>query len=503
MANIFDNVMSLLGRGPKHAAPSQEVVVAAAPPIVERAKGKKGTGGRAMPDLALWNQHQRIGGALTPQQVSQIIRDADRGMMRRLIDLANESRQKDCHLQAVLGDAEDAVSGLEWEIGYSKRALAASGRAIKSRDRKAAEWAFEHLSERVNAPFQGLIAHAAGSFYYSYSVSETMYVKDVGGRIVPADWINHSGRRFGFRPDDGRFIWRDENMDLNGIDFREEFPNKFVVAQPRVTGDVPCREGLARLLVWTALFRNWDLTDWLRTGEAAWKPWRIGTYDKEADEEDIADLESVLSKLSTNGWGVIPSTDKIEIEWPTGSGGTRTTHSELFNVLANEMSKAVLGQTETVQASTSSGFAQAKVHERVDAKRLKARAKQISPVITRDVIRPMIEMNFGGDIVVPTFKFAIEDKEDFLPFSQGVQALSKAGLRMPATWVRERIGMPEPKDEDEIVGEVDVPIDPTTGLPTDPTADDQPKETPKPADDSAASDATDVKPAEKPTDAKA
>src|SRR5690606_25284205 len=91
-----------------------------------------------------------------------------------------------------------------------------------------------------------------------------------------------SQRRFGFRPDDGAFVLRDIGMGADGVDFREEWPNKFVVSQPRVTGDAAHREGLCRVLVWACLFRTWTVADWLKTAELSWKPWRIGTYKKGA-----------------------------------------------------------------------------------------------------------------------------------------------------------------------------------------------------------------------------
>lgn len=449
--------------------------------------GRKSLGKRAVPDQSLYLQMRRIGGQLTPTQVSAILREADTGDMRRLIDLENDLRQKDCHLQAVLSQAEESIAGLDWSL-----VLPADARA---KDKRAAEWLDNYLRVKVAAAFDRMIAHQSGSFYHAHAVSETMWGKD-DGRLVPVDWENLSARRFGYRGEDAAFIWRDETMPFTGVDIRAEYPNKFVVSHPRVNGDIQCREGLGRLLIWPAIFRNWDLTDWLRTGEASWKPWRIGTYDKNASAEDIQDLETVLDELTTNGWASIPSTDKIEIEWPAGNQTAKSTHSELYNVLAQEMSKATLGQTETVQASGSSGYAQAKVHENVSLRILKARSKQISAVITRDVIRPIIELNFGSSVAIPAFKFTIDDSVDMGVFATGISALAeKAKLRMPAAWIRAKLGMPEPDDDDEVIGgSVDIPIDPKTGLPTVPEdpMDPKPDATPKPTGDSAAENADDV-----------
>lgn len=450
--------------------------------VAERAAtGRSGLGKRAVPDQSLYMQLRRVGGQLTPPQVSAVLREADMGDMARLIDLQNDLRQKDGHLHAVLSQAEESIAGLDWSLVLPETA--------RAKDKRAAEWLDDYLRTKVAAAFGRMLAHQSGSFYNAHAVSETLFGKHEG-RLVPIDWENLSARRFGYRGEDGEFVWRDETMSTDGIAIREEYPYKFVVSQPRVNGDIPCREGLGRYLIWPAIFRNWDLTDWLRTGEASWKPWRVGTYSKGASAKDIADLETVLDLLTTNGWAAIPETDKIEIEWPAGATTAKSTHSELFNVLAQEMSKAVLGQTETVQASESSGYAQAKVHHDVSLRILKARAKQISAVITRDIIKPIIELNFGGSVAVPAFVFTIDDSVEVGVFATGIAALAeKAKLRMPAKWIRMKLGMPDPDDDDEIIGgDIDIPIDPKTGLPKEPDADGAPK----PSDGSAADEADDV-----------
>lgn len=416
----------------------------------ERAAPGQGTG--VIPALSIWQQFHRIGGGLTPGDVSNIIREADTGRMYRLMDLANDARQKDCHLQAVLAQSEEAISGLQWELVLPENALA--------REKKAAEWVDATL--RDNASFHRLIAHLSGAVFYGYAVSEILWTKDEG-RLVPYCFENIDARRFAFRQEDGAFVWWDEGEKQ--IDFLGDYENKFVTSRPRVTGDVPCREGLVRVLMWAALFRNWTLTDWLRLGEIAWKPWRIGKYRKDAAKEDIAGLLNVLEGMSTNGVAKIPETIDVDVKWAP-HGTNKPLHEVLFECIAREMSKAALGQTETTQASTSSGYAQAKVHNEVRKDLREARARQIGHDLTRDVVRAMIHQNFGVMTRVPRLQFVTQDPVDLGQFSKGVLDLKTAGTKIPQSWVREQAGIPEPKNDEELLGDgVDIPIDPATGLP--------------------------------------
>jgi len=395
---------------------------------------------RVVPDLSLWNQLSRVGGGLTPVQVSGIIREADGGNTTRLMDLANDARQKDGTLQAVLSQSEEAIGGLDWQLQLPAKP--------KAKEKRATEWIDGLL--RGNASFSRLIAHLAGAVYYGYAVSEILWTK-TSGRLVPADYVCLAPRRFGFRSRDGLFVLRDEGTKIDGVDVLDAFPNKFVVSRPRVTGDVPCREGLVRVLMWAALFRNWTMSDWLRTGEIAWKPWRIGTYKPGTSEESVDNLIAVLDGMSSNGVAVVPDTTTLDVKWaPNGSG--KTTHAELFETIGREMTKAVLGQTETTQSSTSSGYAQAKVHNEVRKDLRESRARCVAADITRDVIRPLIELNFGPGMRVPRMRFVTDDSLDFKAFSEGIKNLVDAGTRIPQSWVREEAGIPDPTGDEEILG---------------------------------------------------
>lgn len=443
--------------------------------------------GKVMTDLSMWQQFQRIGGSITPQQVSSIIREADTGDMRRLQDLANDARQKDCHLQAVLSQSEEAIAELDWQMTLPKDA--------KARDKRNAAFVEEALrgckgtAEESKDGFADLIPHLAGAVYHAYAVSEVAYTKK-NGKIVPKSFSNRAPRRFGFRQSDGAFIWRDEDMPADGVEIRKVFPGKFVVAMPRVTGDVPSREGLARVLMWAALFRNWTLTDWLRTGEISWKPWRVASYDKAAmNDEDVDDLVTVLQELTNNGAAALPNAVDLKIHWPSGIGSQQGTHSLLFDVMGREMSKAVLGQTDTVDSSKARGHAQASVMSAAEKRRIRSRARYIATVITRDVVRPLIEMNFGRNATVPDFEFILKEPVDLKAFGEGVAKLVDAGAQVTQGYVRDQTGMPEPKAGDTVLVPPKAPA--ATPIDAGDTEDDKPDSDPPTEEPPSAPDESD------------
>ena len=411
---------------------------------------------RVIQDLSLWHQGGRLGGKLTPTDVSNIIRLADMGDPRLLMDLANECRQKDAHLSAVLTAAEESIAGLKWQLVLPEGA--------RAKDKRAMKWAEKVL--RQTPALRKLIAYLAGARYYGFDVNEILWKKAEDGKLVPADFFHLAHRRFGFDPATGNFIHRDPGMSTPGVDFLAKWPNKFIVSFPRANGDSPQREGLCRPLVWMTQFRVWSIADWLRTAEMTWKPWRIGTYKKgHGAVEDEDSLAYILEKLTTTGWATKSDSMEIEIAWPQGNQSTKATHAELVNVLAGEMSKCVLGQTETTQSSSSSGYAQAKVHDAVRKDLLEAAAMQVAADLTRDLLAPLINLNFSG-VLVPTFTFMTADPVDMKAFAEAVATLvSKAKLRTAAQWVRDQMGMPAPKNGEEVLGgpEEEDPTDPKGG----------------------------------------
>lgn len=442
--------------------------------VVERASSRS-FGVRVMPDQALWYQFQRIGGAMTPGRVTQILRQADAGDMASYVDLLNESRQKDGHLQGILSQAEESISELDWTLKLPETARAKDKRAMRWVENAFRQCSGDADSETIG--FVDLIAHLAGAFYVGHQVAEPVFRKDRDGYIAPKGFHAHNARRFGYRTSDGRFVWKDETTDYHGVDLRKEYPGRFLIFQPRVNGDVPVREGLGRVLMWAALFRNWSITDWLRTAELTWKPWRVGTYQKGASSEDIEALKSTMDTLVTTGSAVLPETTNFKAEWAAGSGGSgsRPTHAELYNVVAMEMSKAVLGATETVQSSSSSGFAQAKVHHGVTKTILRARARQVASCITRDLITTLIRINFGKDVAIPQFEFILPDPVDIQAFGSGVKALNDAGCKLSQNWVRNRVGAVAPENDDDEMGEDSPdpePQSPDPAEPSDPSGDD-------------------------------
>ncbi len=405
--------------------------------------------------LRLSESFGRIGGNLTPSGVTAILAEADSGKPARLVDLMHESRQKDGHLQSVLETRELALQQLEWDV-------IPPGEKPLKRDKKIAKFCKEWLA--AMAGFPRLIAHLSGeSLLFGHSTAEIMWRKS-GAFIVPERTIELSCRRFCFTESEGRLVFLQRPTDNTGIDLLESYPDKFLQVRRRVNGDVPVREGLCRSLLWAALFRNWGIADWLQLAEMAWKPWRTAKFDKNklgADtSKDVAAMKRILEAMTKNGMAIYPDAWTVEVNWPEFSASGTSNHGELVAFMGREMSKAVLGGTDAIEAEKNGSRAASEVRNEIRKDRRDADALTLGAEIKRGLIEPMVRMNFGESAVVPEFFFLTEDPADLEKFSKAISALRLAGLKIPSSYVYETAGIPQPKPDDELLGEGEPMADP-------------------------------------------
>lgn len=401
--------------------------------------------------LALHEQFERIGGNLRPEQVSAILMEADSGRPARFVDLMHESRQKDGHLHSVLQASETAITALEW-------ALAVRGNVPKRKAKKAAEECTEALKECDTLSLG--VAHLAGEGpLFGYAYDQVIWHKVDGGHLWPQEFKPVSCRRFAFtREGELRFIQSPyASPDTSGVDLMEAYrPGKFLCYKPRVNGDVLPREGLARLLVWFALFRNWDLRDWFQMAELAWKPKRRAEYDKAewASKEDKRALKTILERWHSTGIAIHPNTVKLFMEAAKGVTGTvGSSHNELAKFCGYEMSKAVLGITDATESDATGARAATESRQELRKELRDARAMGIARVIYRQLIVPFVEINYGITVPAPSFDFLTEERAELKSFSESMEILAKkAGYPIPFAYIEDQTGIPQAKEGEPQIG---------------------------------------------------
>ena len=366
---------------------------------------------------------------LSPRRLAEIFREADEGNVLRQMELFEEMEEKDTHLFSQLQTRKLAVTGLDWEVQPFSE---------EERDVAVAEFIDDqlHSLESLNDVLLDIL-DAVGK---GISLSEITWGVDSQGRNVVEDitWVNPK-----------KIFWDsiDDAIKITTREYPQGIPlpnNKFIIHRYKAKSGHPSRAGVLRIVSWMYLFKNYDLKDWVSFCEVFGMPLRLGKYDASASDADKAALMEAIIQLGTDAAGIVPSTTTIEfIE------SNKQSSAEIYEKLARycdeQMSKAVLGQTLTSDSGSGS-YAQSKTHNEVRKDLTAADANALENTLRRDLIRPLVEFNFGYGTPIPTLQFQTEDAEDLKETSEIYRTLAcDMGLEIPKRHLYKKFGIPKPE----------------------------------------------------------
>lgn len=375
---------------------------------------------------SLWNFEQ-VATGLTPRGLARLLRDANDGDHTAYLTLAEEMEERDPHYAAVLGTRKRAVSGLP---------VVVESASDDAGDIKLADEVRALLNTRGA---RTLMEDCLDGLGKGYSVVEIMWDRSVTP-WVPARYVWRDPRFFVFdRATRSEVRLRDEADMLDGLPLE---PYKFITHVPRLKSGTPIRGGLARVVVWAWMFKTYGIKDWMAFAEVFGMPLRVGTYRPGETQSNIDILKMAVAGLGIDAAAVIPEGMQIKFE----SMGNTTGAAELFEALADwmdgQISKAVLGQTMTVDDGSS--LAQAQIHNEVRHDIRDADAGQLAETLARDLIIPYIVLNYGPQKAYPRLCLRAPKSADVTILSDALAKLVPLGLEVEASEVRDRLGFSDP-----------------------------------------------------------
>lgn len=373
---------------------------------------------------------------LTPQRLARIFKAADAGDVRAQMELFEEMEEKDTHLFAQLQTRKLAVTGLDWEVQPCSE---------DAGDKEVAEWVSGQLKGIEG--FDGVLLDMLDAIGKGISIMELSWGVDGELHDVITDIRYVYPKKLSWDP-------LTDQMLACTKDHPEGMPlpeDKFAVHQYKARSGHASRAGILRIVAWMYLFKNYDIKDWVSFCEVFGMPLRLGKYDASASEDDKKQLMEAIISLGADAAGIVPSSTMIEfIE------SNKTTSVEIYEQLARycdeQVSKAVLGQTLTADSGGGS-YAQSKTHDEVRHDLTVADAKALAATIRRDIIRPLVEFNFGMDAGIPLFAFDCKEAEDQKELAEVYRTLAcDMGLEIPKSHVYKKFNIPKPEGGEEVLG---------------------------------------------------
>jgi phage gp29-like protein len=374
-----------------------------------------------------------VAAGLTPDRLARILRDAAQGNHDSYLTLAAEMEERNLHYAAELGKRKLAVSLLPMTVeAYSD-------------DKKDKDLADEVRNIIRRPGTRSLIKNLLDGIAKGYSVVEIIWDR-TGPHWMPSfKWRDPHFFIFD-RISRSEIRLRDNSNMMEGIPLA---PYKFITHTPVIKSGIPVRNGLAFLAAWAFMCAGYTIKDWLAFAEVFGMPLRMGKYAPGASEGDISILKTAVANLGSDAAAVFPESMKIELVEAAKASGT-----DFFRQLAEHLndliSEAVIGQTAS-SGGTPGRLGEEKLQSNVRDDIRDDDALQIEETLNMYLVRPFIDLNYGPQENYPAIWLRAPKQEDIKTLSEALGKLVPLGLRVSQSVVRDKIGIPDPAEDEELL----------------------------------------------------
>lgn len=363
---------------------------------------------------------------LTPERLAAILSEADQtGNGLAYLTLAEEMEQLDPHYRSVLGTRKMAVTGLPTTVEAA---------TDDANDVKMADFITEVTQ---TAEYDELLEDLVDAYGKGFSVCEIMWDRS-GAQWVPSQYKWRDPRFFRFDATVG-----EEVLLVDEIDPSKTYPleaYKFIVHRPRLKSGLTLKGGLARAACGIFMWKSFSLRDWASFGERFGMPLRLGKYPKNTAPEDVAKLFQAVAQMGMDSAAVISDTMSVEFADMAGGSGGETLFLARCEWLDKQCSKLVLGQTMT--SDDGSSLAQAKVHNQVRSDILASDIKQLNRTLNRQLVKPLIDLNYGPQKAYPRMQLQLLEPEDLDALAKRTAIAMSLGARIEQSYLADKLGYP-------------------------------------------------------------
>lgn len=375
---------------------------------------------------------------MTIARLPRLLEAAERGDLAAQADLFEDMVERDGHIFSEMAKRKNALLTLDWSIEPPPNAT----KEEKEIAAMVASW-FADIPD-----MEDITLNAAEAIGHGFSAQEIEKWERDGNVWLPVKVKLRPHRWFCTTPEAGDEI----RLNTGGMDGEELWPFGWLVHTHNAKSGYIAQSGLYRVLVWPYLFKNYSVRDLAEFLEIYGLPPRIGTYAAGATEEEQDRLMQALVSIGHNASGIIP--EGTSIEFKDAAEGQSGPFMAMIDWAERTASKVILGGTLTSQADgKTSTNALGNVHNEVRHDLLTADARQLEGFY-RGVIRMLLAIN-GYDVSPrrqPRLLFDTRELENIATFATGVSTLVQAGMKsIPVSWVHKKVGIPVPKDNEDVL----------------------------------------------------
>ena len=225
-------------------------------------------------------------------------------------------------------------------------------------------------------------------------------------------------------------------------------PRKFMVMRYWVQGNGdPYGCGLGRILYPLVKFKRRALESQLLYSDRFANPTAVAKAPLSATANEVDTLYDHLSNLSQETALVMPEGFELDFVDP---GGSPEIFEKLRNSLTTDITLMIAGEDEAGSANSGSR-ASSEVAQSVRVARAHDMSQLISQTINDGLIRWIVDLNFGTNVLAPKIYRDFEVKDDVSMSMSDVATLVKdVGLRPTVEWISDRFNVDLEEEEFQI-----------------------------------------------------
>lgn len=234
-------------------------------------------------------------------------------------------------------------------------------------------WFYTYIKEYINTVYWGVTLL---DLYPNLEGTDLQQIKVIDRLMV--------------NPDRG-LVHFNEYSQMDGIPYREEPFNYWLIEFNNTENPLGMLRSLSRETIWKYYSRK----DWSIHSEGFGMPWVVGYMDGEGKRKNFV---SEIANSGNQKISAVGQDDKVELQTDSRSNPQEMYTSQI-DVCNKEISKGVTGNTESSESSTSSGYAQASVHENRLVSNASSRMRELKASIN-EVLLPFLREKLPG-LTVP------------------------------------------------------------------------------------------------------
>lgn len=359
--------------------------------------------------------------------------------------------EQDLHYHSAMGMRMAELVGHKWQV--TPHVSNVNGKqVVTARDSEICEFV-EQAIKNMDSDIETDIVAMMTAIGRGFSLSEINFKKiDFGkyaGKIGLKNIKFREQRQFSFRFDEyGDFDIMQTDPDTGMIP-----KEKMIHIVSGWNDENPYGKAIAASCAFWVWIKQNGVKYWAIFGERFGTP--LAKLDVPRNSYDDKVVQEQIKKIMNdveNATGIaVPDNMKLSFMEAVRNGEANFAG---FVELANkEISKAIIGATLNTDTSRTGGgsYALGKVHQDAMGIFFLFDMIAVASKLNIQLIRRLVDLNFAEVDGYPEFNWMSTDATTFITVSQGIEALTRVGVKIPSRYVNELLGIPVPREGEEVL----------------------------------------------------